>query len=51
MYTRYQNLCTDFCEKNNVRDEYNDVALVSIFEGLKGKYAPSTKYVIYFCIN
>ena len=47
MYTRYQNLWTDFCAKNNVRDEYNDVTLVCFFEGLKGRYAPSTKWVIY----
>ena len=51
MYTRYQNLWTDFCAKNNVRDEYNDVALVSFFEGLKGRYDPSTKWVIFSCIN
>ena len=34
-----------------MRDEYNDVTLVSYFEGLKGSYAPSTKWVIYCCIN
>ena len=51
MYTRYQNLWTDFCAKNGVKDEYNDVALVQFFKSLHGRYAPSTKWVIYSCIN
>ena len=28
MYTRYQNLWTEFVAKNNVKDKYNDVTLV-----------------------
>ena len=42
---------TDFCATNNARDEYNYVTLVNFFEGLKGIYAPSIKWVIYSSIN
>ena len=51
MYTRYQNLWTEFVAKNNVLDEYNDIELVKIFKLIKPRYSPNTLWVIYSCLN
>ena len=51
MYQRYQNLWTNFCEKNNVKEEYDDVSLVKFFKQIEPAYKPNTLWVIHSCIN
>ena len=53
MYERYQNLWHDYIKKERVSvgQEYNDVKLVGFFQQISKKYAPSTLWVIYSCLN
>ena len=51
MYQRYQKLWTRFCEKNNVKEEYDDVSLVKLFKQIEPTCKPKTLWVIYSCIN
>ena len=51
MYQRYQNLWTSFCEKNNVKEEYDDVGLITFFKLIEPTYKPNILWVIYSCIN
>ena len=51
MHKRYQNLWHDyFCHKKT-KDELKDVVLTAFFKSIKTKYAASTLWVIYSCIN
>ena len=40
-----------YVAKHDIKDEYNDVMLVSFFESNKGGYTANTLWVIYSCIN
>ena len=53
MYTRYQNLWHKYIKEEgvSVENEYNDVKLVGFFQKISRKYAPSTLWVIYSCLN
>ena len=51
MYERYQQLWREFCEFHEVEDELNDEMLKRFFTELKKKYAASTLWVIYSCVN
>ena len=50
-YTRYQNLWKTFVAKENLTEEYNELMLVKFFYTLKGRYAPSTLWVVFSCVN
>ena len=51
MYKRYQELWKEFCEFHEIEDERNDEMLKKFFTELKKKYAASTLWVIYSCVN
>ena len=51
MYQRYQNLWINFCEKEKITNEYDDVSLVKFFKQIEPSYKPSTLWVVYSCIN
>ena len=51
MYQRYQNLWHDYVRHKKIKDEFNDVGLTAFFKSIKSKYAASTLWVIYSCIN
>ena len=51
MYTSYQNMWTVYVAKHDIKDEYNDVMLVSFFDSINGGYAANTPWVIYSCIK
>ena len=49
MYTRYQNLWRVFVANNNIREEYDDVALVWFFKSIQNRYSSNTLF--YGCLN
>ena len=51
MYRSYLNMWAEHVAKHDIKDEYNDVMLVSFFESIKSGYATNTLWVIYSCIN
>ena len=51
MYTRYQYMWTAYAAKHDIKDEYNDVMLVSFVASIKNGYAANTLWVIYSRIN
>lgn len=51
MYQRYQNQWKEFVRKNNVEKDLDDQALVRFFKEKRSRYAPSTLWVVYACVN
>ena len=51
MYKHYQNLWHDYVCRKKIKEEFNDVALTAFSNSIKTKYAASTLWVIYSCIN
>ena len=51
MYQQYQDQWKKFVEANSVKEEVSDQDLVKFFKIKRGKYAPSTLWVIYACLN
>jgi len=53
MYDRYQNLWKNHCMENMIseKEECDDKNLKNFFQGLDEKYAPSTLWVVYSCVN
>ena len=51
MYARYQLQWKLFVEKKKVKDEYDDTKILEFFKSIRKKYAPSTLWVIYSCLN
>ena len=51
MYERYQEMWKQYCEFHELTEERNDQMLKGFFEELKKKYAASTLWVIYSCVN
>ena len=51
MYSRYQEQWKLFVSKKKVKEEYDDKKLLEFFKQIRNKYAPSTLWVIYSCLN
>ena len=51
MYARYQQMWVTYVKDNNVSEECDDQSLRNFFKTLRGRYAPSTLWVIYSCVN
>ena len=51
MYGRYQRQWMEHRDSIGLQDEYKDTELVRFFKGRRAKYAPSTLWVIYACLN
>ena len=51
MYARYQLQWQQFVEKKKIKNEVSDVKLLDFFKSIRKKYAPSTLWVIYSCLN
>ena len=51
MYKRYKNLWHDYICRKKIKEKFNDVALTAFFNSIKTKYAASSLWVIYSCIN
>ena len=51
MYERYQDMWREFCLFHDIMDEKDDGMLKTFFMELKKKYAASTIWVIYSCVN
>ena len=50
-YKRYQNLRQDYICQQNIKNEMDYVCLMAFFQSIKRKYAGSTLWVVYSCIN